>query len=49
VAGLSERQKPATAAVTVTVTADEVEAARLASPAYAAVMECVPTARLLVE
>jgi hypothetical protein len=49
-AGLSEMLKSAgTEAVTVTVTAEEVEAAKFAFPPYAAVIECVPTARLLVE
>jgi hypothetical protein len=48
-AGLSETLKSAGTAVTVTLTADDVEAAKLVSPPYAAVMECGPTARLLVE
>jgi len=48
-AGLSETLKSAGAAVTVTVTGDEVEVAKLASPPSAAVIEYAPTASLLVE
>jgi hypothetical protein len=50
VAGLSETLKSGgVGAVTVTVTAEEVEAAKFVSPPYVAVNECVPTARLLAE
>jgi hypothetical protein len=41
--------KSAAAAVMVTLTGAEVEGASVVFPAYAAVMECVPVARLLVE
>ena len=50
VAGLSEMLKSGgTGAVTVTDTAEEVEAAKFVSPPYAAVSACVPTARLPAE
>jgi hypothetical protein len=48
VAGLSDMLKSGGAAVTVTVTADDFEAAKVVSPEYAAVIEWVPAARLVV-
>jgi len=47
--GLMFNEKSGTGTVMVTVTADEVEAAKAALPPYVAVMEWLPAAREVVE